>query len=227
MHEPKPSRNLRIASGRFLAGKNSADQMTEILSRSRKKLWGRIDSAAYVESNPFLFGFLDVLGSVFPGAKIVHVTRDPRTSVRSVLNFGSHHGLKGLLLEWIPYWTVRPEDLEAVPAKKWRDMSPLERSAWFWQVVNGNLRRGSDLYGENYRQFRYEDLFRTDGSGLRELAVWLGLEERGSAFTDLLRERHNASSDSRSALWEHWSEQDQAILLEHCGELMTEFGYEV
>ena len=226
LHEPKPSRRLRISSNRFLAGKNTREEMIRRLQAARFKILKGLQTSTYIEANPFLFGFLDVLGEVFDNPQVVHVTRDPRTAATSVLNKGAHHGVKKLFLDWVPYWTVRPEDLEARPEKLWRDMTLLERTAWFWQLVNRHLSRGASIYGEKYRRFKYEDLFRSDGSGLQELAQWIEVEQHEDAFSDLLKTKVNVSTYNLASPWNRWSNSERSLLLNYCKPLMDQYGYD-
>lgn len=225
LHEPKPSRGLRIASGRHLAGRLSAVAMTELLSRKRKKIVAGIDQRVYVESNPFLFGFLDVLGDVFPQPKIIHVTRDPRTMIRSALNFGSQRGLKWLVTAAVPFWLIKPDLLEANPERRWREMSAVERIAWYWKVVNAHLDRGAELYGDDYCRVRYEDVFTPDGAGLKDLIAWMGLEERPCVLESLLAERVNRSRANVVPAWDDWEAADRQALEHHCADLMQSYGY--
>ena len=227
LHEPKPSRSLRIASGRYLAGRNTKGEMIQLLEAARQKLCASVKTPIYVESNPYLYGFLDVLGEVFDRLRIVHITRDPRTSVRSAINFGAHSGLKRLFLAVVPYWTIRPEHLNSHPQRTWSQMSIVERLAWYWRVVNSHLDRGAELYGEDYRHFRYEDLLRSGGEGLQELADWIGAPQNTQALADLVQHPVNRSRRREVAEWEDWPEADRQLLLQHCAELMQTYGYQV
>ena len=98
-HEPSPSWRLRMATTRALCGKASREELRSMLVRLRGDLVGRAAQRIYVESNPYLSGFVEVLGEVFEDARVVHVVRDPRTYVRSGVNFGAFSGLKKLAAE--------------------------------------------------------------------------------------------------------------------------------
>ena len=103
LHEPRPSRSLRIASNRFLCGKLSRQQMARRLAHARQALLGAMTEPIYIESNNSLYGFIDVLDEVFDQPYVLHVVRDPRTYIRSWINFGVYHGLKGLAGRFFPY----------------------------------------------------------------------------------------------------------------------------
>lgn len=225
LHEPKPSRSLRIASGRYLAGRLSRPAMSQLLAKKRRAILQAINEPVYVESNPFLFGFLDVLGDVYPQPKVLHVTRDPRTMIRSALNFGAQRGIKWLFNNFVPYWLIKPDLLEANPERRWSQMSPVERIAWYWKVINAHLDRGAELYGDDYRRVRYEDLFAPGGDGLHDLIEWIGLQPKPEALERLLAQRVNPSRADVQPAWDEWSAEDREAMQRQCGELMGRYGY--
>ena len=65
LHEPKPSRRLRLASNRYLYGQLSKSNLAQQLIRSQRRLFRDISEPFYIESNGFLHGFLDVFDDVF------------------------------------------------------------------------------------------------------------------------------------------------------------------
>src|SRR3954470_6916232 len=127
-HEPRPSWRLRMGTTRALCGKASREELKGMLIRLRKKLVGSVTQGIYVESNPYLSGFVEVIGEVFEGASVVHVVRDPRSYVRSGVNFGAFKGLKKLAAEWWPNWFPK--------GAEWKEMDAIGRLAWFWSLVN-------------------------------------------------------------------------------------------
>lgn len=199
--------------------------MTRVLSKARKRLSDDHGKIFYIESNAYLFGFLEVLDQVFERPHIVHITRDPRSMVRSALNFGSQRGIKRILSAAITDWMIKPECVEPEQGKTWRNMSPIERYAWFWRIINGHLNQGENLFGERYLRIRFEDLFQSDGAGIRELANWIGLREREGILSGLLATKFNASRGTETPTWDQWSDSDRDIVAEQCGALMQQYGY--
>src|SRR5688500_15110858 len=97
LHEPPPSWRLRTASVKAVSGRLHKRQLVSILTQARTSLLASIDRPIYVESNPYLMGFLDALDDVLgPRVYVVHAVRDPRSYVRSGVNFGAFRGLKRL-----------------------------------------------------------------------------------------------------------------------------------
>ncbi len=226
VHEPKPSRFLRIAANAHLAGKISDETATRLFLRARQHVWSESHDPIFVESNPFLVGLLDVFGQACLDPRVIHVVRDPRTWVRSVLNFGSRRGIKRIAARVVPYWVVKPEQLTFAPQRPYRKMTHVEWLSWYWQLANQHLRRGSELYGDDYLLVRYEELFRKGGDGIRTLARWIGLSEREDQLDPLLKIPVNTSRSDTVPHWPAWSDKDRNVLLKHCGELMEELGFD-
>ena len=228
LHEPTPSWRLRTASAKALSGKLGKDELVKILTGARRELLERIDRPVYVESNPYLMGFLDALSEVMgPRVNVVHVVRDPRSYVRSGVNFGAFRGLKRIASNFYPYWFPKPEQVEKSPDRTWGQMDAAERLAWFWAVVNRELDRGQGLYGGRYLRIRFEDLFAKDGSGLNALTDWIGLPRSEALSAEANRDPVNASKVQAMPKWEQWPAETKAMLMRYCGQMMRAYGYEV
>jgi hypothetical protein len=214
VHEPRPSWRLRMGTTRALGGRATREELIEMLVRLRRGLVGRVERGVYVESNPYLSGFIEVLGEVFEDARVVHVVRDARTYVRSGVNFGAFRGMKKLAAEFWPNWFPK--------AANWQQMDSIERLAWFWSLVNSHLNRGEGIYGERYLRIKYEELF---SDGLERLTDWMGLERSSALREEAAKERVNASTVDALPAWEKWSAQDQQKVMRHCEPLMRVCGY--
>jgi hypothetical protein len=232
LHEPKPTRHFRMMSNRAMTGKLNRETAVRALVRSRRRLVEKITRPIYVESNWYLYGFLEPLKEVFGRPKILHVVRDPRTFIPSYINYGTFSGLKKVAAEFLPYWYLKPEQYEANPAKTWKQMSQPERLAWHWHVVNREIDRGAALYGEDYLLLRYEDLFprekdaaaKTLPAGLARLLDWVGLAPN-EQLIQLLGDKRNASRNRGYPKWGQWDEPSRAAVLAMCGEQMERYGY--
>ena len=225
LHEPKPSRVLRMASTARLTGRKTPEQLVEDLTKARRRICSETTTTFYVEANPYLYGFVDLLPEVFHNARVIHLVRDPRTMVRSALNFNVQRGIKWLFSELVPNWIIKPELIERNPQKHWAQMGPVERMAWYWATVNSHLEKQIESYPNETLRYRYEDLFQEDGSGIREIAGWIGLQEKSGLLDKMLKIRVNASLGKAMDPWENWPEEDRTIVYSHCGELMEKYGY--
>jgi hypothetical protein len=157
---------------------------------------------------------------------VLHVVRDPRTYIPSMLNYGTYQGLKAVATRFLPYWYIRPEQMSENPPKRWAQMSEAERLAWHWHVVNTELDRAAVMFGDDYLFMRYEDLFAADGSGLKTLLPWIGLPENAALLEKLRGERVNAST-GRSSAWGKIDADARHAVIAMCGEQMRRYGYTV
>jgi hypothetical protein len=229
LHEPPPTRfTLRRASNKALCGRMSRRELADLLTRHRQPLLARMPAAqtTYVESNPGLSGFLDVLGDVFPNLRVLHVVRDPRTYVASAINWGVFSGLKGMAASLVPYWLPKPQYIRPATGElPYRKMSGIERLAWHWKVVNEFLERGRGIYGEQYHRIKFEDLFARDGSGFAWFVQWAGLPPGGDLAAAANAENVNASRSGGARKFEQWSDAERQSLLRYCAPLMNAYGY--
>ena len=230
LHEPKPTRHFRVMSNRAATGRLSKDTAVRTLVRSRRRLIESITRPIYIESNWYLYGFLEALKDVFGKPKILHVVRDPRTFIPSYINYGTFSGLKKIAAQFLPYWYLKPEQYEPRPAKTWNQMSEPERLAWHWHVVNREIDRAAEMYGPDYMLLRYEDLFPKQAAeagppGLRPLLDWVGLPP-SEKMVQLMRDKKlNASPNRGFPRWEQWDEPTRQAVLARCGEQMRRYGY--
>jgi hypothetical protein len=228
LHEPKPSRHLRLLSNKAMAKGMSPNAAVRALRSAREKLLASLTRPIYIESNWYVYGFIDALRPVFgDNTKLLHVVRNPRTYVPSMLNYGTYKGLKKLATNFLPYWYIRPEQVSDNPLKRWAEMSEAERLAWHWHVVNREIDRGAEMFGNDYLFMRYEDLFAPDGSGIDTLLPWIGLPPSEKLLEKIRGERVNASTGRGNAAWEKIDADSRRAVIEMCGEQMRQYGYSV
>lgn len=219
-HEPRPSRSMRLASNAHMAGALPRGALVWLLRRKRRRYIDRIQAELYVESSPFLVGFIGVLGEVFEEPVVIHVVRDPREQVRSSLNHGTGSGLKGLANRFVPCWYPDTSKLLGLRiASGW-----FGRAAGLWTLVNRELARGGRGHA-NYHLFKFEDIFDATTSGLRAMCGVLGLDYRASK-----RKLDSSTRINRGRLdllppWREWPVAQCEELHRICSPLMREYGY--
>jgi hypothetical protein len=199
--------------------------MADILRSSRERLFAGLNEPIYMESNPLLFGFLDVLDEVFDNPLILHVVRDSRTYIRSYIHFGIFRGLKWFATSYSPLWMLKPEHCRTPSGRAWRRLSDGERIAWYWAAVNLHLNRGGQVFGERYLRMHFEDLFARDGSGLHRLVGWIGVPWTPTLLDRCNSQKINASPDMGFPKWTDWNDKLKQRVLDLCGELMQIYGY--
>ncbi len=218
-HEPKPSRSLRLASHAHMVGALSRERLVALLRRKRRRHVDPLHATLYVECNPFLSGYADVIGEVWTDPVIIHIVRDPREHVRSSLNHGTATGWKGLGNQFLPYWYP---DVGRILNLK--GLGPIGMAAGVWVVMNRLLRDSSQRY-RRYCLMHYEKIFDENHTGLREICERLGLEYRDADAAVSPNQRINAARLDVAAPWRDWPSADCQELERVCQPLMAEYGY--
>jgi len=220
LHEPAPSYHLRMLSNARLAGSASRRLLISALRASRSGLARRRAGRVYIESNPFLFGFVEVFGEVFDDPLIFHIVRDPREFTRSAINHGSATGVKRLASSVVPYWFPNVSKLLKIDTP----LTPVGVFAGQWRLVNEFLSgRGESLAG--YHRFTFEDVFGADHAGLRRMCETLELPYPDAEARLSASEKVNAGKLSLMGQWPTWTAEQRQELDRVCGDLMRAYGY--
>lgn len=221
LHEPQPSRILRMWSIAHFEGVVSNHYLRAALFAKRRRLYNPDDSRVYVESNPYLIGFADVLGDVFASPTIIHIVRDPRDYVKSAINHGNDRGIKLLLNSYLPFWYANVEHILGLPYKL-----PMRlRTAAYWSIANKALIDFGKRHPENYYMFRYEDVFDGEQKDMKKLLGILNLSSQDIKQSNVSKKGRNQSRLSSVQSWNTWSNEDCRIVNDLCDPLMTELGY--
>ncbi len=219
-HEPAPRVSLRLASNAYAAGALSRAALVAMLRRRKRRRIDRSGARIYIESNPMLWGAIDLFDEGFVQPTVVHVIRDPREQVRSSLNHGTSRGSKAIANRWLPYWNPGVMSLAA----RGGSFDWLACTATLWAVVNQRL-HDEDARCRDYHRVRYEDLFDASNSGLRTLCDRLGLAYRGAGAEVDPSVPINRGTRDVLPDWRSWRPQQCATLDRICGPLMRSHGY--
>jgi hypothetical protein len=178
---------------------------------------GLVGAVRPVEQTPELAHLVDVLPGAFPDAQVIHIVRDGRDVVSSLLekpwlrpareqvdDAGIAYGA------YARFW-VEPERRE-----EFESTSDARRAAWAWRRYVTAARSARTAVHE----LRYEQLS-TDPAGVAaQLAAYLGAPEH--ALTTALGRAHGTSVGR----YRRDLDDDQlADVLEEAGELLRELGY--
>jgi hypothetical protein len=241
-HEPAP-RWLRLVANAHAAGLLPADRATAIVQRARREVIG-CSTVPYAEANSLLAGLVRPLLEAFPDAVVVQIVRDPRTYVRSALDWGQYR-FAGRVLNAVPFRRLaapqfRPWSLRA--RLDWARRDQFERLCWTWTAQNAAMRtQGSG--DERFRAIRFEDLVdpARGPALLSSLVTSLGLPEPPAWVLGGAVERPRNESASRRARrdrrvgWARGPGRDGAALVaarserlvELCGDEAAEYGYDL
>ncbi len=178
-----------------------------ITSRSEGRRW--------IDHTPHYALIAGRLAEIFPGASFIHMLRDGREVVQSMLNFARsrHSPAIARFAEQRIAWAsdMRPA------CETWRDH--VEAAMAF-----------CDAHPSRALVVRYEDLVAAPESTFRTIHAFLGLaEERGPARF-LASRRFNSSFGARprpsaATVWQEWSLEDRGVFAEVAGTQMLRCGY--
>jgi hypothetical protein len=220
---------MRLATEYFL---------TAELSKTGKRLVG--------DKSPLLDeGFMQEVGAVYPGARVIHIIRDGRDRTVSSMHRGWRRASQGYLHRLSPEELARGKALregrETTGAftEEW-----LRQAARHWRLLVGRaVEDGPALLGSDYTEVRYEDLLVRPNEEVGRLLGFLGVdtEERlvescvnSASFERLSRGRERGQEDPSSFYrkgvagdWRNYfSEEDRRVFKEEAGELLIRLGYE-
>lgn len=198
VHEPKPSRILRMWTTARLEGKVDNDVLSGVLYKKRRSLEREAKTHIYIESNPYLSGFVGSFDGVFKNSIVIHIIRDPRDYVKSAANHGNFGGIKNLFNSHVPFWYPDVAKINGLKDK----ITPKMRVACYWKEINEFLSDEGSKLG-NYHLLKFEDIFDSSGSGLKQLEEIIGLQPSPKNEQNLAA--INKSRGSAVDSWQSWS----------------------
>lgn len=217
VHEPSASRLLRLVSNLRLAGRISKS-VAQAIFRVLDSL-NRAHDVKYIESNPFIVGFADIVHITHPGSKVLHIVRDPRTYIPSIMNHSNTSGFKSLGNKYLPFWLWR--NSRAVD-KPYRNQL-FTRYAEYWTVANRFISEHADQ--QDYHLFRFEDVFEPPHRDLEKLEEFAGLDMSTASGEITIERPLNQSQDDALPAWAEWTDGQVMLVDDLCGELMEQYGY--
>jgi hypothetical protein len=184
-------------------------RLKEVYVRTRGKAM-----KIYGEVNSVLRRHAHALGQVFPQSARLHLVRDGRDVVRSMMS-------RRTLSPGDPV-TVLVSPHEDDPwAETWPQMNRFERLCWYWTTENRFLRRSLDHTVQLEAAVADYDYFAT------HLLAPLGLDIPRHAWIAVRERPKNVTQRYRIPHWSDWEHERKEIFEGICGEEMRENGYDL
>ena len=195
------------------------------LNRKKREIESKFDTEWFVDVDCGIRHSVPAVQQVFPGAKIFHLVRDPRSVIRSQYTRRVDH-----LTHKLPH---NREELEW-----WLDADKLAQICWEWSVINDGLialdlpvLRLEDLTSNfQYLKDRFLDpcgltMSGSDWETIRNTRV---NKTRGRLYRYVYAKLKgkNYSSD-RLPPFEHWASDQKRTLVNICGETAGKLGYDL
>ena len=123
--------------------------------------------ARFMNKNPRNTVRIDYIQAIFPDAYFVHVIRDGRAVVNSILKKAEREPFR----KNFPFWNFcKPPN--------WRQFvreDPVEQAALQWREIVSYVLARRDRLGTRYMEYRYEDLCRRPRQILKQVFQFVGL----------------------------------------------------
>ena len=166
----------------------------------------RIQKRDMLEANVYLEPFIEQLQREMPEAILVHLHRNGRDVVRSILN-----------RRW--YDTPLDRRHRAVPVSQWHHLNQLQRACWYYRFTNERLARATP------RRLCFERMVSDRDYLVRQLAA-LGLVVHPLLAEAEFSKRLNAGTTTNVPPFDQWPAALQAEFDGICGETQRQLGYE-
>jgi hypothetical protein len=223
-HQPPFSRLLTIASSYYLHGWLPKNTLEWLVTHLREPQILKADCRYYIQVFSLDYLPAKIISKKYPNVYIIHIVRDPRTFVRSYLNWMHSRFKSWMANKVVPGWHPSGYFTGELSWREWRWMGEFQRVCWQWAYKNTLLER---LFAddERYIRIRFEDLFLTANSGtLKEMLAFVGIVYR-KQFEAMLEKSKNVSRKAHFPAWETWEPGRCAHLNELCSPMMKRFGY--
>ncbi len=173
-------------------------------SRPEVRIVGEVNSAVRRHIEP--------LRKYLPGVTFIHVVRDGRDFVRSVMSRGTYAGNHPVYRNFVP----PPIDEYAA---RWESLTEFEKSCWAWSWSNRDLR---NLVGTTVR---FEDLLASYDDFSEYVLKPLGIDVSAKIWEESVRRPANRTSNYLMGKWDTWTEEERHTFCEICGDEMLRNGY--
>lgn len=211
VHEPIPVE--AFAHMEAINDKIKAESYIKIVKR--KDIFLRTlqhDGRIYGEVNGNLRRHISFLKKHLPKAKLLHLVRDGRKVVRSVLARGTFSGNHPIFGAECP-----------LPSKKlsqaWDAMSEFEKACWVWKEENECMRKQISNLA------RLEDITSSYKAFQMQVLEPLDLFFSETDWAACAGTKVNKSKKNRAQLGEEWTEEQKKIFDSICGDEMKTLGY--
>ncbi|MFI3176514.1 MAG: hypothetical protein R3Y67_03355 [Eubacteriales bacterium] len=224
----KNTHSMYKLSRDYIAGEISREDACKNIIAINEQVDRLYPADVTVYSSGHIYGLMELLDSVYKNSRFVFIIRDPREWITSALN-KIEYSLYGPIEIFYRKISLQPSCYEDDPyLQEWNHFSKFEKYCWFYEKLNTHVMK--EMQGkENFRVFRYEDLFLGEDKvehfgGLLEFATEF---QDGSIPHQYCPETISNKVDSKknSSTWESWTPEQVKIMHRHCGALMQEYGY--
>ncbi len=175
--------------------------------------WYNID--IYGEVNGCLRRHIVPLKEVFPNAQFIHLVRDGRDAIRSVMS-------RPVLTAKHPVYNetfIQPT--AELTNEEWFQLSRFEKICWIWKTENEYIRKNTSFSA------RIEDITSSYSLFIKQILEPLGLELDEDVWQAFANNPKNMTKNYTIGSWEDWTTEQREQFIRICGKEMKEYGYKV
>jgi hypothetical protein len=214
-HEPVPYEAMAYKEA--VSDPASADRYIEKFRK--KEIYLRIALSTksiqyYGEVNSILRRHIEPLNKYLADARLLHLVRDGRDFVRSVVSRGTFSGKHPIFFDF------RPPIIDEYSAK-WFELTEFEKTCWLWQWENKFMRQHID------QTARFEDIVSSYELFEKQILEPLGLDLGETIWKTQVESPKNVSSKYNLGKWDDWTSEQKGQFYKICGKEMTHYGYEI
>lgn len=168
----------------------------------------------YGEVTPALSLCAPTLAEAFPRAQFIHLVRDGRAVVRSLMSRGAFQPHRYLLPGFNP-----PPSKDDPLRDEWHTLSRFQKLCWQWVRRNESIREAVDTFVTLEELLSDYTYFRTNVTDPLELHV------SRETWHEATHRPTNTTKEYAIPHWSEWSAERVRQFQDICGELMDDFGY--
>ena len=219
IHEPHPDFfDLSINKVRL---NWSANQIEDYILQYRSNYLRKLSpkkTKRYVECNPFLPLILNNIIAVFKKAKIIIITREAKSYVKSALNKSPFDdGKMYVYAENDGRLRLRATDFNNDPwYNEWESFSRMQKIAWFWNKTNLHLLDFLKKNKDITLYLKFEEIFSNDmelkKKSINSIFTFLKIKPSTELINELieaLNTKRNATKKDGFSGYEEWSKEEQ------------------
>ena len=210
-HEPVPNEH-RTHAGLLTDPESPHRYLYTFRLRDMAQRCREADARIYGEVNSVLRFHLAALRQLLPTIRIIHLVRDGRDVVRSIINRQQTRAWDN------PLHRLTPPPVDAY-ARRWHALTPLERTCWGWQFENALIASQADA------TVRIEDINASHTCLQTQILDPLGLTLQPADWVAHARQPQNSTRTWQVAAWEQWPESDRRVFRTICTAAMQRYGY--
>jgi hypothetical protein len=212
-HEPVPMETIahKAAMGSMTVADKYIKQfrLKEIYLRVAKK---HPDLKIYGEVNGILRRHLVPILTYIPRVKMIHLVRNGKDVVRSIMSRGTYSGKHPV------YHDFRPPIVDRF-SERWERLSEFEKTCWVWQWENRFMRQHIDL------RARIEDITSSYALFKKQILEPLDLHLEETVWKAQAQRPKNVSPKYTLGNYDHWTLEQKDQFVHICGKEMQHYGY--